>query len=139
MNKIWLAFANTEKFNAINCFRILGYSFWKMGNRKFSVGDIIYFYVSSERKVMFKTQVTEINLNQPIWDDDEYWSESERAKALGKRRMRLELMSEYNGDELDDDRLRLYGMPERKSPLEQPVYKKYTEVIDYVSRIFNGQ
>lgn len=88
---------------------------------------------------MFKTQVTEINLNQPIWDDDEYWSETEKAKALGKPRMRLELMCEYNGDELDDDRLRLYGMPERKSPLEQPVYKKYIECINYIGRIFNGQ
>ena len=53
--------------------------------------------------------------------------------------MRIELINEYNGDELDDDRLRQYGMPERKSPLEQPVYMKYLECIDYISRIFNGQ
>jgi hypothetical protein len=139
MQKVWLAYANTEKFDAINCFRNLGYSFWKMGNRHFSIGDIIYFYVSSESRVMFKTQVVEINMHQPTWDDDEYWSEAERVKAVGKRRMRLELMNEYNGDELDDERLRLYGMPERKSPLEQPVYKKYTDCIEYISRTFNGQ
>lgn len=139
MQKVWLAFANTEKFDAINCFRTLGYSYWKMGNRHFSIGDIIFFYVSSESKVMFKTQVVEVNLLQQTWDDDKYWTEAERVRAVGKRRMKIELVYEYNGGELDDDRLRQYGLPEKKSPLEQPVYKKYLECIDYISKIFNGQ
>jgi hypothetical protein len=135
MFRIWLGVANTEKFDSINCFRNLGYSFWKMGNRRYCVGDVIYFYVSSEGRVMFKTRVVEINLNQQTWDDDEYWSDAERAKAEGKMRMKIELIGEYNGDELDDERLRLYGMPERKSPIEQPVHK-YTACIDYIQSKF---
>ena len=136
MGKIWLAYANTDKFNAIECFRTLGHSNWKMGNRNFSVGDIIYFYVSSERKVMFKTMVKVINLYQEIWDDDKYWSEKERKKAKGKRRMYLSLIDEYNGDELDEEKLIARGLPEKKSPLEQPVYKKYTDCIDYINNNF---
>ena len=136
MNKIWLAFANTKKFDAINCFRNLGRSYWKMGTRKFTVDDIIYFYVSSERKVMFKTKVAAINLRGSEWADDSYWSEKERKKSIGKKRMELILIGEYNGERLDDDVLRYYGMPEKKSPLEQPVYNSYTECIDYIRGVF---
>lgn len=136
MNKVWLAFANTRKFDAINCFRDLGRSYWKMGTRKFAVDDIIYFYVSSERKVMFKTKVTAINLRSFEWADDSYWTEKERKKSVGKKRMELVLIGEYNGEKLDDDVLRCYGMPEKKSPLEQPVYKSFTECIDYIRDVF---
>lgn len=136
MKKVWLAFANTDKFDAINCFRVLGFSNWKMGNRRFSVGDIIYFYVSSERKVMFKTRVEAINLYNDNWDDDQYWSARERMNAIGKKRMKIVLQEEYNGQDLDDERLRMYGLPTRLSPLEQPVYKKYVDCIEYIQNHF---
>ena len=136
MNKVWLAFANTSKFDAINCFRDLGRSYWKMGTRKFAVDDIIYFYVSSERKVMFKTKIATINLRNREWADDSYWSEKERKKSVGKKRMELILIDEYNGEKLDDDVLRYYGMPEKKSSLQQPVYNSLTDCIDYIRRVF---
>ena len=137
--RIWLAFANTNKFNAINCFRELGHSFWKMGSRKFQVGDVVYFYVSSEERVMFKTEVKAIDLFQDTWDDDCYWSEEERNKARGKRRMLLALIDEYHGNELNEARLREFGLPEKKSPLEQPVYKAYIDCIKYIDNSFNNQ
>lgn len=136
MEKVWLAFANTKKFNAIKCFHELGHSFWKMGTRKFSIGDIIYFYVSSEGRVVFKTRVDAINLNQSEWDDDPYWSEKERQPSTGKKRMKLSLIGEYQGDELNDIKLRYYGFPKKKSPLQQPVYKSYVECIDYIRSVF---
>ncbi len=138
MSKRWLAFANTTKFDAISCFHELGRSYWKMGTRLFSVGDIIYFYVSSERKVMFKTQVVAINLYKSKWDDDQYWSEKERKKAKGKMRMELILVGKYNGKKLDEDILRTYGLPEKKSPLQQPVYKSFKECIQYIDKVFNS-
>lgn len=136
MNKIWLAFANTRKFDAINCFRNLGRSYWKMGTRKFAIDDIIYFYVSSEHKVMFKTKVVAVNLRSPEWADDSYWTEKERKKSVGKKRMELILIDEYKGEKLDDEVLRYYGMPEKKSLLEQPVYKSLTDCIDYICMVF---
>ena len=137
MERVWLAYANTNKFDAITCFRTLKHSNWKMGSRHFSEGDIIYFYVSSEKKVMFKTRVIAINLYQEAWDDDEFWSEKERRKAKGKSRMILNLLGEYEGDALDEDRLRLYGMPEKKSSLQQPVYGgNLLECINYIRENF---
>lgn len=136
MNKVWLAFANTRKFDAINCFRNLGRSYWKMGTRKFAIDDIIYFYVSSERKVMFKTKVVAINLLSREWADDPYWAEEERKKSAGKKRMELILIDEYNGQMLNDEVLRGYGLPEKKSSLEQPVYNSLTDCIDYIRMVF---
>lgn len=137
--RIWLAYANTNKFNAIRCFRVLGHSFWKMNKRKFQVGDIVYLYVSSEERVMYKTKVKAIDLFQESWDDDSYWSDKERNKARGKRRMLLVLTGEYQGNELNEVRLREYGLPEKKSPLEQPVYKAYIDCIRYIDDCFNHQ
>ena len=137
MGKIWLAFANTKKFDAINCFRTLRHSNWKMGTRHFSVGDIVYFYVSSERKVMFKTIVDAVNLYNEEWDDDEYWSIKERKKARGKARMLLKLLEEYSGAELNEEILGEYGLPEKKNSLQQPVYGSgYINCINYIQSIF---
>jgi hypothetical protein len=137
METIWLAFANSKKFDAISCFRELGHSNWKMGTRHFSVGDIIYFYVSSERKVMFKTRVIAINMYLEIWDDDKFWSEKERKKAKGKARMILDLIDEYHGEDLNEDILRQYGLPEKKSSLQQPVYGgSYSHCINYIRSKF---
>ena len=137
MEKIWLAYANTQKFDAIECFRTLGHSNWKMGSRNFSVGDTIYFYVSSERKVMFKTRVKKLNMRNEEWDDDIYWTEKERLKALDKPRMLLELESEYDGVELSEEILRQYGLPEKKSLLQQPVYGGgLSSCIEYIKNKF---
>ena len=137
MLKTWIAYANTNKFDAINCFRTLQHSNWKMGNRHFSVGDIVYFYVSSERKVMFKSRVVAINLYQNEWDDDEYWSEKEKKKAKGKARMVLSDLVEYCGEELNEECLRQYGFPEKKSSLQQPVYGgSYSSCIKYIRSKF---
>ena len=114
MQKVWLAFANTEKLDAINSFRTLGYSYWKMGNRHFSNGDIFYFYVSSESKVMLKTIVDAVNLYNEEWDDDEYWSIKEKKKAKGKARMLLKLLEEYSGEDLNEEILKEYGLPEQR-------------------------
>lgn len=137
MEQVWLAFANSKKFDAISCFRELGHSNWKMGTRHFSVGDIVYFYVSSERKVMFKTRVVAINLYQDVWDDDIYWSDKEREKAKGKQRMILDNIEEYHGEELNEESLRQFGFPEKKSSLQQPVYGGgYSECIKYIKSKF---
>ena len=85
---------------------------------------------------MFKTKVTAINLNEQEWDDDQYWNPEERKKSIGKKRMELILVDEYKGDELSDDILRSYGLPEKKGPLEQPVYKSFLECIEYIQRQF---
>ena len=57
-NKSWLVFANWEKCHHADALHDpnLGFINWREGkNFKMNVGDIVYLFVSNERRVRFKT------------------------------------------------------------------------------------
>lgn len=138
-NAKWLAYANTKKFDIVSCMEELGMTFWKMQTRNFNVGDIIFFYVKSEKRVMYKTLVEEINILRDDYPTSFYWRDTkQKDNAKNKRRMKVTLLSTYNGSELDDETLREYGLPENKRPIEQPVNNKgtYKKLIDHIEKVF---
>ena len=54
----WLAFANSKVCRHANAIHDKGFINWGMkDNFHFSVGDIIYLFVSNERRVMFQMEV----------------------------------------------------------------------------------
>ena len=67
----WLAFANSKVCRHANAIHDKGFINWGMkDNFHFSVGDIIYLFVSNERRVMFQMEV--IAENSPR-EDQSYW------------------------------------------------------------------
>lgn len=68
----WLAFANDiETFDVIRFFDNLIECHWR--KYSFSKGDIVYLYVKSVERVLYKTVVAEDCVPADNWDDDKYW------------------------------------------------------------------
>jgi len=63
-----------------------------MGKARFAVGDIVYLFMSDERKVRFKMIVVAENNKR---GDQEYWIEN----APDDITYKLELLEEYDGKE----------------------------------------
>ena len=52
-NRTWLAFANRKKVRHADAIHCLGFINWRMGRVRFSIGDIVYLFMSDERYVRF--------------------------------------------------------------------------------------
>ena len=57
-NRTWLAFANRKRCRHTDAIHSLGFINWRMGRARFSIGDIVYLFMSDERYVRFKMVVT---------------------------------------------------------------------------------
>ena len=69
-NRTWLAFANRKRCRHTDAIHSLGFINWRMGRARFSIGDIVFLFMSDERCVRFKMVVTAENSkpeDQPIW------------------------------------------------------------------------
>ena len=60
-NRTWLAFANRKRCRHTDAIHYLGFINWRMGRVRFSIGDIVYLFMSDERCVRFKMVVTAEN------------------------------------------------------------------------------
>ena len=63
-NRTWLAFANRKRCRHTEAIHCLGYINWRMGRARFSIGDIVYLFMSDKRCVRFKMVVTAENLEE---------------------------------------------------------------------------
>ena len=128
-NKNWLVFANRDKCHHAEALYELGFVNWKARKSfKMSIGDVVYIYVSDERRVRFKTQVIAENCERK---DDKYW----QVPASHDPTYKLEYRDEYKGHELDDTILREHGFNGGGSILT-PNYKN-TELLDYIESVFS--
>ena len=127
-NKNWLAFANREYFRHADALHELGFINLTMHRTRFSIGDIVYLYVSNERRVKFKTQVVEKDC---IRTDNAYWQITPAIHPTYK----LVLVDEYTGHELDDSILREHGF-NGGSSIEHPMCNN-TVLLQYISDIFD--
>lgn len=124
----WLVFANRDKCHHAEALYELGFINWKARKSfKMSVGDIVYLYVSDERRVRFKTQVVADNCKR---QDDKYWQIPPSHDPTYK----LEYRDEYKGHELDDTILREHGFNGGGSILT-PNYKN-TTLLEYIEGVF---
>ncbi len=130
----WLAFANDVKtFDIIKCFQNLKECHW----RKYSLvkGDIVFLYVKSVGKVLFKTIVLEDNVMVGNWDDDKYWIDSKQ-NSNKDNRVILRLLEENSGELLSFEYLHKNGL-KTTSSLTTP-NRNPSSLIKYIDRQFVG-
>lgn len=109
----WLVFANRKKCHHAEALHDLGFVNWKEGRIKMSIGDVVYMYMSDTRCVRFKTQVIAEDVRR---EDGKYWQETPSNDLTFK----LKLVDEYNGNDLDDEKLREHGFKGGRS-IERPM------------------
>ena len=127
-NKNWLAFANRKNCHHADALHDLGFINWTMHRTKFSIGDIVYLYVSDERRVRFKTQVVDKDCKR---SDSSYWQITPTPHLTYK----LVLIDEYSGHELDDKVLKEHGFSDGRS-IENPMCNN-TTLLQYISDTFD--
>lgn len=128
--KRWLAFANRKRCNHAQALSELGFINWTMNHVSFNIGDIVYLFLSDEKRVRFKTVVVAKNCRR---EDCKYWVEP----APNDTTFKLDLISEYYGTELNDSELKKYGFKGGGS-IEKPMYSN-TQLFDYIDEVFQNQ
>ena len=104
-NRTWLAFANRKRCRHADAIHSLGFINWRMGRARFAIGDVVYLFMSDERRVRFKMVVTAENVER---EDQTFWVE----KAPSDKTYRLELLEEYDGTLLSEQEMFKHGMGE---------------------------
>ncbi len=126
-NRTWLAFANRKRCRHTDAIHSLGFINWRMGRARFSIGDIVFLFMSDERCVRFKMVVTAENCKR---EDQAFWLVTPPDDITYK----LELLEEYEGTMLSEQELFKHGFIGGKS-LEVPNCNN-TELIDYIKSTF---
>ena len=126
-NRTWLAFANRKRCRHADAILNLGFISWRMGRVRFSIGDLVYLFMSDERCVRFKMIVTAANCKR---EDQAYWVDTPPNDITYK----LELLDEYDGTNLSEQELCKYGFKGGRA-LEIPSCNN-TELIDYIKSTF---
>lgn len=126
-NRTWLAFANRKRCRHADAIHNLGFISWRMGRRaRFTIGDIVYLFMSDERRVRFKMVVTAEDCKR---EDKAFWIE----KAPNDTTYKLELLEEYFGDKLTEKDLCEHGFSGSGS-LEGPICNNM-ELLNYIKSI----
>lgn len=127
INRAWLAFANRKRCRHADAIHSLGFISWRMGRARFAIGDVVYLFMSDERRVRFKMVVTAENVER---EDYAFWVE----KAPSDKTYRLELLEEYKGALLYEQEMFRHGFKGGKS-LEIPNYKN-KQLLDYIKTVY---
>ena len=127
INRTWLAFANRKRCRHADAIHSLGFINWRMGRAHFAIGDVVYLFMSDERRVRFKMVVTAANVER---EDQAFWVE----KAPSDTTYRLELLEEYDGTLLSEQEMFRHGFKGGKS-LEIPNYKN-KQLLDYIKTVY---
>ena len=129
----WLAFANdVETFDVIGCFDNHTECHWR--KYSFSKGDIVYLYVKSMERVLYKTVVAEDYVPADNWDDDKYWINPNENRGKDSRVL-LRLIDESHGDKLMLHCLQENGLKTTKS-LTRP-NKNPSSLLEYIGEQFS--
>lgn len=99
-----------------------------MHRTNFRIGDIVYLFMSDERKVAFKTRVIDEGCKRT---DTPYWV----VKPSSHLTYILELVWEYKGDKLTEGELVKYGFKGGRS-IQHPM-KNNTELLKYIDGVFD--
>ena len=126
-NRTWLAFANRKRCHHADAIQGLGFISWRMGRARFSIGDVVYLFMSDERCVRFKMVVIAENCKR---EDQAYWVETPPNDITYK----LELLEEYDGTKLSEQELCKHGFKGGRA-LEIPSCNN-VELINYIKSVF---
>ena len=128
-NRKWLAFANKKRCRHADAIHNLGFISWRMGKQyNFAIGDIVYLFMSDERRVRFKMVVTESNCKR---GDSSYWPNG----APNDITYKLEFLDEYEGNLLDEINLVKNGFKGGRS-IETPSCNN-EQLMEYITSVFN--
>ena len=124
--RYWLATANSDKCRHADALHEIGFINWVMGKKfHFKVGDIVYLFMKNERKVRFQLKVVGEYCQR---EDQAFWA----IQAPDDKTYKLELQNEYEGNSLNEERLRKYGF---NGGTQNPTYKN-KKLMDYITSIF---
>ena len=126
-NRTWLAFANRKRCRHADAVHSLGFISWRMGRARFAIGDVVYLFMSDERRVRFKMVVTAENVER---EDLAFWVE----EAPSDKTYRLDLLEEYGGTLLTEQEMFKHGFKGGKS-LEIPNCNN-KQLLDYIKTVF---
>ena len=125
--KNWLVYANREKCHHAEALSNLGFINWREGRTKMSIGDVVYLFMSDERRVRFKTEIVAEGCKR---EDTDYWQEP----VSNHLTFKFEYREEYLGDELDEAILRKHGFNGGRS-IERPMCNN-AQLFQYIESIF---
>lgn len=128
-NKNWLVYANRNKCHHAEALANLGFINWREGRTKMSIGDVVYLFMSDERRVRFKTEVVAEGRKR---EDTDYW----QIPVSNHLTFKLEYRDEYQGDELNEAVLRKHGFNGGRS-IELPMCNN-APLFQYIESIFDS-
>ena len=129
--KKWLVFCNRTKWRHADSLHDKGFINWTMYRTNFSIGDIVYLFMSDERRIRFMTRVTEDNC---VREDCEYKEGEDVPDHLAYR---LELVAESMNDGLKEENLILHGFNGGRS-IQTPMNNN-PELFEYILPYFTFQ
>lgn len=124
-----LAFAQENKCNHAKALYHLGFINWTMYRVNFNIGDIVYLFMSGERRVRFKTIVVEKDCQR---EDGDYWENKDKIDTY--KTYKLRLVEEYNGKGLEEAVLIKHGFNGGGS-IEKPL-KNNPKLFEYINGFF---
>lgn len=124
-----LAFAQSNICNHAKSLHELGFINWTMNQTKFNIGDIVYLFMSDERRIRFKTVVVDRNCPR---EDNEYWENQDEINPY--LTYKLQFVEEYNGKGLEEIELKKHGF-NGGSSIEKPL-KNNPQLFDYINGFF---
>ena len=124
----WLAFAQRKSCHHREALQEIGYINWTMHRTNFKVGDVVYLFMSDERRVAFKTIVAEIGCKRT---DTPYWV----VKPSNHFTYKLALEKEYIGDKLTEEELVKHGFKGGGS-IQHPM-KNNPDLFNYIDSVFD--
>ena len=134
--KKWLVFCNRKMWHHAEALHEIGFINWTMYRTNFSIGDIVYLFMSDERRVRFMTRVAKDNCEREDskYEDSKYRVDNGVSKYLTYK---LELVAESMNDALREENLKLHGFNGGRS-LQSPM-KNNPELFEYILPYFTLQ
>lgn len=124
-----LAFAQRDICNHAKALHELGFINWTMNLTKFNIGDIVYLFMSKERRIRFKTVVVAKDCPRK---DGLYWEDQNKIDSY--KTYKLQLVEEYSGKGLEEAELKKHGFNGGGS-IEKPL-KNNPQLFEYINGFF---
>lgn len=128
--KKWLVFANRNMWHHAEALHEIGFINWTMYRVNFSIGDLVYLFMSDERRIRFLTRVTADNCERGDWA---YMVYKENTYPLTYK---LELVAEAMDEELKEDNLLNHGFKGGRS-LQSPIHNN-PKLFEYILPFFSS-
>ncbi|MGG7447389.1 HNH endonuclease [Kosakonia oryzendophytica] len=136
----WLISANPKVYDHESSFNDFNSIDWRQGRTNYSVGDIVYIYVSRpDMHLKYKCIVKAAGLtSNNIRDDKSYWHDKDKYyNSLNGCYVRLDLLNKTSSSELSLHQLIKNGM--KQAPQSPMKLENNFELLEYIQSIFESE